>query len=105
ASVVQGIAEDHSGIGYSGIGYRTSDVKTVALSSEKGKKAFPPTYENVLSRDYPLGRLLYVYIAKEPGKPVDPLVGELIKFVLSKEGQEVVVKDGYLPLPASAAER
>ena len=105
ASVVQGIAEDRSGIGYSGIGYRTSDVKTVALSKKEGDKAFAPTYENVLSQDYPLGRMLYVYVAKEPGKPVNPLVGEFIKFVLSKEGQEVVVKDGYLPLPAKAAAR
>ena len=49
---------------------------------------------------YPLSRYLYVYVNKAPGKPLDPLLREFLKLVLSKEGQEVVVKDGYLPLSA-----
>lgn len=102
ASVVLGVTEDLGGIGYSGIGYKTSGVKAIALS-EKGGKAFEPTYENVLSGDYPLGRLLYINVVKEPNKPLPTLVKEFLKFVLSKEGQEIVVKDGYLPLPAAVA--
>ncbi len=102
ASVVLGVTEDLSGIGYSGIGYKTSGVKAIALS-KKGGNAYEPTYVNVLSGDYPLGRLLYVYVAKEPNKPLPTLVKEFLKFVLSKEGQEIVVKDGYLPLTAEIA--
>ncbi|MDT8442106.1 MAG: phosphate ABC transporter substrate-binding protein [Desulfuromonadales bacterium] len=102
ASVVLGVTEDNSGMGYSGIGYKTSGVKAIALS-QKGGEAYEPTYENVLSGKYPLGRLLYIYVAKEPNKPMPKLVKEFLKFVLSKEGQEIVVKDGYLPLTAEVA--
>lgn len=102
ASVVLGVTEDLGGIGYSGIGYKTSGVKALALS-KKGGNAYEPTYANVLSGDYPLGRLLYVYVAKEPNKPLPTLVKEFLNFVLSKEGQEIVVKDGYLPLTAEVA--
>ena len=103
ASVVMGVTEDEAGIGYSGIGYRTSGVRLLALAKETGGEAFEPTYENVLSGKYPLGRMLYVYVAKEPGKPLSDLTTEFLKLVLSKEGQEIVMKDGYLPLPAAAA--
>lgn len=102
ASVVLGVTEDQNGIGYSGIGYITSGVKAIALS-KKGGESYQPNYENVLSGKYPLGRLLYIYVAKEPNKPLPKLVKEFMKFALSKEGQEVVVKDGYLPLTAELA--
>ncbi len=99
ASVVQGVTEDRFGIGYSGIGYRTSGVKVVALAE---KDAFSAgSYEDVKSGKYPLSRFLYIYVNKAPGKPLDPLVKEYLRLIFSKEGQEVVVKDGYLPLPAS----
>jgi phosphate transport system substrate-binding protein len=99
ASVVQGVTEDRFGLGYSGIGYRTSGVKVVALAE---KDAFSAgSYEDVKSGKYPLARFLYIYINKAPGKPLDPLVNEFAKLIFSKEGQDVVVKDGYLPLPAS----
>ena len=102
ASVVLGVTEDKSGIGYSGIGYKTSGVKAIALS-KKGGDAYEPNYENVLSGKYPLGRLLYINVVKEPNKPLPKLVKEFLKFVLSKEGQEIVIKDGYLPLTAEVA--
>lgn len=102
ASVVLGVTEDKGGIGYSGIGYKTSGVKAIALS-KGGGQAYEPTYENVLSGNYPLGRLLYINVVKEPNKPLPTLVKEFLKFVLSKEGQEIVVKDGYLPLTAKVA--
>jgi phosphate transport system substrate-binding protein len=105
ASVVLAVTEDKAGIGYSGIGYKTSGVKALALSEKDGAPAYEPNYENVLSNKYPLGRMLYLYIAKEPNKPLPKMVEEFIKYVLSKEGQEVVVKDGYLPLPAKVAEK
>jgi phosphate transport system substrate-binding protein len=101
ASVVQGVSEDIAAIGYSGIGYRTSGVKALALSQKVGAKAVEPTYENALSKAYPLARFLYVYVVRDPRKPMDPLTKEFLRFVLSKQGQEVVVKDGYLPLTAA----
>jgi phosphate transport system substrate-binding protein len=99
ASVVQGVTEDRFGMGYSGIGYRTSGVKLLALAETDAFSS--GSYDDVKSGKYPLSRYLYVYINKAPGKPLDPLVKEYVKLILSKEGQEVVVKDGYLPLPAS----
>jgi len=100
ASVVQGVTEDKAGIGYSGIGYITSGVKPVKLGATAAECA-APSLENVLSGTYPLGRYLYLYVNKKPNEALDPLRLEFLKFVLSKEGQEVVIKDGYLPIPAA----
>jgi len=103
ASVVQGVTEDRFGMGYSGIGYKTSGVKLVALATKDGDPFSSGSYEDVKSGKYPLNRFLYIYINKAPRKPLDPLVKEYCKLMFSKEGQEVVVKDGYLPLPADIA--
>ncbi|MGH7802597.1 MAG: PstS family phosphate ABC transporter substrate-binding protein [Thermodesulfobacteriota bacterium] len=103
ASVVQGVSEDRFGIGYSGIGYKTSGVRAVPLSKGDGKPCKAADYQNVLDGSYPLGRYLYVFINKAPNKPLDPLVTQFVEFILSKEGQEVVVKDGYDPIPANIA--
>jgi phosphate transport system substrate-binding protein len=103
ASVVQGVTEDRFGIGYSGIGYKTSGVKPLKLAEKDGGEFFDGAYANVTSGKYPLSRFLYLYINRAPGKPLDPLVKEFVKLILSKEGQEVVVKDGYFPIPATVA--
>jgi phosphate transport system substrate-binding protein len=100
ASVVLAVTEDRGGIGYSGIGYKTSGVKAIALAKKEGEQAYVPNYENVLAGKYPLGRMLYLYVVKAPNKPLPKLTEEFLKYVLSREGQEIVVKDGYLPLPA-----
>ncbi|MCB1049221.1 MAG: phosphate ABC transporter substrate-binding protein [Acidobacteria bacterium] len=105
ASVVMGITEDLYGIGYSGIGYLTSGVKTVDLSAKTGEPAFAANMDNVLNKKYPLARMLYIYVAKKPNEPLPVTVQEFIKFVLSKEGQEIVVKDGYMPLPSAVVEK
>ncbi|MCB9799714.1 MAG: phosphate ABC transporter substrate-binding protein [Candidatus Omnitrophica bacterium] len=94
SAVVQGVGSDLGGIGYSGIGYVTSEVKALKLNTVE------PTYENCLKGKYPLGRYLYIYVNKKPGEPLDSLQREFLKMVLSKQGQETVVKDGYFPLPA-----
>lgn len=103
SAVVQGIASDLGAIGYSGIGYKTSDVHTVALGEDEDE-LIEPSYENCVNGEYPLARFLYVYVNKKPGTALDPLTSEFLKFVLSKEGQEVVVKDGYFPLPKQAVD-
>ncbi len=104
SAVVQGVATDLYGIGYSGIGYKTSGVNAIALSRKDGDKAFEPNPENCLSGDYPLARFLYIYVNKDPNKPMDKLTKEFLSFVLSKQGQEVVAKDGYFPMPAALCE-
>jgi phosphate transport system substrate-binding protein len=100
ASVVQGLTEDRYGIGYSGIGYRTSGVRAVPLAEKDGGQFFQGSYEEVTSGKYPISRFLYLYVNKNPNKPLDPLQLEFLKLILSKEGQEAVVKDGYMPLTA-----
>jgi phosphate transport system substrate-binding protein len=104
ASVVQGVTEDRFGIGYSGIGYKTSGVKAVPLAETEKGPFSDGSYANVQSGKYPLWRFLYIYVNKAPGKPLDPLVLEFIRLMFSKEGQEVVVKDGYMPLSAAQAQ-
>ena len=64
-----------------------------------------PAFENALNGKYPLGRMLYIYVAKKPGEPLSPQVKEFLKFVLSKEGQEIVIKDGYGPLPLAIQQK
>ncbi len=105
ASVVQSVSSSLNGIGYSGIGYKTSGVKSVSLAKKPGKPFIPATSENAVNKSYPLSRFLYVYVNKHPNKPLAPLEREFIKLVLSKTGQEVVMKDGYIPLSAKVAEK
>ncbi|MDX2226262.1 MAG: PstS family phosphate ABC transporter substrate-binding protein [Verrucomicrobiae bacterium] len=97
ASVVQGVEKELGGVGYSGIGYKTSGVKVVPIA-DKGE-AVPLTQESVTKFKYPIARFLYVYI-NAPPSGVEPLTKEFVRFMLSKQGQEVVVKDGYFPLTA-----
>ena len=102
ASVVLGVSVDKYGMGYSGIGYRTAGVRALPLA-ESGNNFVEPSAENALAGDYPLARFLYVYVNKAPNKPLDTLTVEFLKFVLSKEGQEIVVKGGYFPMPSAVA--
>jgi phosphate transport system substrate-binding protein len=98
STVVQGVASDKFAIGYSGIGYKTADVKAVAVSGRDGT-CQEPTQQNAYQGKYPISRFLYVYVNKNPSAALDPLRGEFLKYVLSKEGQQVVIKDGYFPMP------
>jgi phosphate transport system substrate-binding protein len=102
ASVVQGVASDKYGIGYSGIGYKTADVAVVALAKTTGASPVPATADNVA--DYPLARYLYLYVNYRPGSQLDPLRREFLKLIFSTEGQQIVVKDGYLPVSAKIAD-
>lgn len=103
ASVVQGVSESINGIGYSGIGYITSGVKAIPLSKKDGQPFVTAEASHALDGSYPLARVLYVYINKHPNRPLDALQLEFLKLVLSKRGQETVVRDGYIPLPATMA--
>src|SRR5437879_5228830 len=101
ASVVQGVTVDRFAVGYSGIGYSTAGVRPVPMAEKEGDKCYEADQDNAYAGSYPLSRFLYVYVNRAPGKPLEPLTREFVKLVLSKEGQEVVIKDGYFPIPAS----
>lgn len=105
ASVVQGVTKSINGIGYSGEGYRTSGVRMLPLSRKTGGELVEVNAENALSGKYPLSRYLYVYVNKHPNEPLAPLEGEFLRMVLSQTGQTIVVKDGYIPLPAKIVDK
>lgn len=103
SSVVQGVASDRYAMGYSGIGYKTADVRAVPLASAEGATFVEAAPQNAYSGEYPLARFLYLYVNAAPGRELDPLRREFVRFVFSKQGQEVVGKDGYYPVTAEIA--
>lgn len=104
ASVVQAISSSVNGIGYSGMGYKTSSVKAVPLA-KKGSKFVEATPDNAVNGSYPLSRFLYVYVNKKPNQPLAPIEREFIKMIMSQQGQSIVDKDGYIALPAKVVEK
>jgi len=100
SSVVQGIASDKYAIGYSGIGYKTADVRAVPLAKDAKSGPVEAIPDNAYTGKYPMARFLYVYVNKKPTASLDPLHQEFLKYVLSQSGQADVVKDGYFPLTA-----
>ena len=105
SAVVQAVASDLYAIGYSGIGYRTADVRALPLAPKTGATAVEPEPANAYSGEYPLARFLYLSVNYKPGTQLDPLRREFLRYVLSASGQEDVTKDGYLPVTAPVAKR
>jgi phosphate transport system substrate-binding protein len=103
ASVVQSVTGQLGAIGYSGIGYKTSGVRALPLSKKTGEPFVEADAKHAIDGTYPLARVLYFYVNKRPNQPLAPLEREFVKLVLSKQGQEVVIKDGFVPLPAALA--
>lgn len=104
SAVVQSVGSDRFGIGYSGIGFRTSDVRAVPLAIDTSSDFVPaePTY--AYDGSYPLSRFLLVCLNYKPGSKLEPQLAEFIKFIFTKEGQQVVIKDGYLPVTSQVAQ-
>lgn len=98
SAVVQGVASDKFAIGYSGIGYRTADVRPLQISGRDGT-CFEPSQTNAYAGKYPITRFLYIYMNKNPSAPLDPLRAEFVKFLYSRDGQDDTIKDGYYPMP------
>jgi phosphate transport system substrate-binding protein len=96
-SVISSVEKDKGGIGYSGLGYLTSGVKALKLGKIRGKY-YEPNLRNAMSGRYPLGRVMFIYFNKRPGKPLEPLTREFLKYILSREGQKVVADDGSFAL-------
>lgn len=105
ASVVQSVSTSVNAIGYSGIGYVTSGVKAVPIAATEGGEFISASTENALAGKYPLARFLYVYVNKHPNRPLDPATAEFLKMILSKQGQDIVDKDGYIPVPKAVVEQ
>ncbi|MCB9837886.1 MAG: PstS family phosphate ABC transporter substrate-binding protein [Phycisphaeraceae bacterium] len=103
SAVVQGVATDKYAMGYSGLGYATADVRAIPLAIDSHEPMFAPNAENANSGDYPLARFLYLTVNYKPGSKLEPLRAEFIKLIYTKEGQEIVVKDGYFPVSADLA--
>ncbi|MFC5520639.1 PstS family phosphate ABC transporter substrate-binding protein [Polaromonas jejuensis] len=95
------VAEDRYGIGYSGIAYIDAPVKMIPVVERTGDVPQAPTYENVALATYPLSRLTFFNVNKVPGKKLNPVIEEFLRFVLSREGQQVILDHArYIPLRA-----
>jgi len=105
ASVVLAVAQDRFGIGFGGIGYRTSEVRPLPLAPVAEGRYVEPTFQAAMDGSYPLRRPLYLYINKAPKSAVAPAVAEFVKFALSMQGQQVVLAKGYYPLPTQELTR
>ncbi len=103
SAVIQGVSSDPFALGYSAIGYLTSGVRALPIARTPGTDFISPSYENCLSGSYPMARFLLIYVNKPPGRPLDPVTLEFLKMILSREGQQLVLKDHYYPLPAVLA--
>ncbi|MBI3408344.1 MAG: phosphate ABC transporter substrate-binding protein [Planctomycetes bacterium] len=98
SSVVQGVASDKYAIGYSGIGYKTADVRAVPLAPDSKSEAVPAEADRAYAGEYPLARMLLVYVNRKPGAELDPLRREFVRYLYSKQGQSDVLRCGYLPI-------
>lgn len=104
STVVQGVASDRFAIGYSGVGYKTADVRSVPLAAREGAPCYDAIAQHAYSGDYPISRFLYIYLNVNPNQQLDPLRREFVRFVYSQQGQTATVKDGYFPVPAAIAQ-
>jgi phosphate transport system substrate-binding protein len=103
STVIQGVASDIGGIGYSGIGYATADVRAVAISSEPNGECFEPSAEHAGSGAYPIARFLYIYMNVDPNADLEPLRAEFVRYVYSQEGQADVIRAGFIPVVKAIA--
>ena len=104
SAVVQGVANDKYAIGYSGVGYKTPDVRIVPLAAKEGAKGYEANATNAYDGNYPLARFLYIYFNKKPNEPLNPLMAQFLRYVYSKQGQMIVIKDGFYPVSKALAD-
>jgi phosphate transport system substrate-binding protein len=102
--ILDALAQDRYGIAVSNLRYRNAQVKPLALAVRNGETHYEATKDNLIYRKYPLTRIVPAYINRSPGKPADPRVREFLRYILSREGQLDIVRDGgYLPLSKESA--
>ena len=105
ASLILALAKDPLGIGYAGMGYPSSMVRIVPLAEEDGKPFAEPTVESIANGRYPLSRFLYLYVNKAPDAEFDLVTQEFLKFINSRDGQDVVLRARFFPLTSSQVEK
>lgn len=93
-AIVQSVSQTAGAIGYVGLAYLEKDVKAIKVSYDKGKNFIAPSVEAAKNKTYPITRPLFYYYLASVDKQVKPFVD----FVLSPEGQKIVLKEGYVPL-------
>jgi len=99
ASVILNLGRDQHGIGYSGLGLQTSTVRVVPLAENEGMPYVTPSSVTIADETYPLRRVLYLYVNKDPKGSIPAAAKEFLAFVMSQEGQEAAIKAGFFPLP------
>ncbi len=102
SAVVKAVAGDRTGIGYSGVGYVTGGVAMVAIGERADTRCLP-TYANCVQGVYPVTRPCFILYHRKPGQPLDPILREFFFYVLAKDGQDIMVKDGLFPITAELA--
>lgn len=100
ASVILGLSRKQTGIGYSGFGLQSSNVRILPLAEAAGMPFVAPSVATIGDQTYPLRRVLYLYLDKNPKNPLPEVVKEFLAFIMSQEGQEAVIRAGFFPLPA-----
>jgi len=100
STVIQGVAADVGGIGYSGVGYATADVRAVDIRGDDGECYGP---EAAPTGNYAIARFLYVYMNVDPNQPLEPLRAEFVRYVYSQQGQQDVVRAGFFPVVSAIA--
>jgi len=103
AEVVEAVAADPFGIGYSSVGYARRDAATVPLAEDPGRTPVAPTAAGA-EGGYPLARELSLVFAFDPSEPVPEAMREFLRFVYSADGQRLVAEAGFLPLTNERAE-
>jgi phosphate transport system substrate-binding protein len=97
--IIDALSQDRYGIAISNLRFANASVKAVVLAGDDGGAYYAPTPNNLIDQSYPLARLIPACIDRKPGEPVDPLLREFLRFLLSREGQRAMLQDsGYLPL-------
>jgi len=97
SAIMTALGEDPDGISFGNASYLRGPVKALGLSANGVTSSF--TLHDIASGRYPLERYLYIYVNRKPGEPLSPLLEEFLRFVLSRQGQSLVSRDDYLPLP------
>jgi phosphate transport system substrate-binding protein len=101
--ILDALASDRYGIAVSNVRYANAQVRPLALASREGEPFYEATRENLIERKYPLTRFIPAFINRAPHEPVDPKVKEFLRYILSREGQQDIVREGgYLPLSRQA---
>ncbi|MBL8265799.1 PstS family phosphate ABC transporter substrate-binding protein [Steroidobacter sp.] len=99
--LIKDLSRDRYGMAWSGMQHLTSETKALPLAAKEGGPYVELTIDSVRDHEYPLYCEVYIYINRAPGQPVDPKVKEYLRYVLSRQGQEAIARDGkYLPLTA-----